>query len=157
MEAVAELRNSYLPERRRQLFNRLASGTGEIPNPQPPGTIVLISGADCNPSSGNQDEEYVQLLNPNSFAVDLSGWTLTAGSKPEAPLFTFRGGTVLPAGGTLYVAARRTAFRARQLSPKGGQALFIVGDYTGRLADRGETLGLTDRQGVKVASASVPR
>ena len=36
LEAVAELRDSYLPERRRQLFNRLAPQTGEIPNLQPP-------------------------------------------------------------------------------------------------------------------------
>jgi hypothetical protein len=156
-DAVAELRDSYLPERRRQLFNRLAPGASEIPNLQPAGAVVLISGADGNPASGNQDEEYVQLLNPNSFAVDVSGWTLTAGSSPQAPLFTFRGGTVIPAGGTLYVAASRPAFRARRTSPTGGQALFVVGDCAGRLADRGETLGLTDRQGVRVASVSVPR
>jgi hypothetical protein len=156
-EAVAELRNSYLPERRRQLFNRLAPGTNEIPDIQPAGTVVLIIGADCNPSSGNQDEEYIQLRNPNSFAVDISGWTLTAGVNPPTLLFTFRGGTVLPANGTLYVAASRTAFRARRLSPKGGQSLFVVGDYLGRLSNNGEMLSLTDRQGVKVATARVAR
>ena len=32
-EAVAELRDSYLPERRRQLFNRLASGASRNPRP----------------------------------------------------------------------------------------------------------------------------
>jgi hypothetical protein len=156
-EAVAELRNSYLPERRKQLFNRLAPGANEIPNAQPPGTVVLISGADCNPSSGNQDEQYIQLLNPNSFAVDISGWTLTAAGNPETSLFVFRGGTVIPANGALYVAADRPAFRARRTSPTGGQSLFIVGDYAGRLPSRGTTLGLTDRQGVRVASVSVPR
>jgi hypothetical protein len=156
-DAVAELRDSYLPERRRQLFNRLAPQTGEIPGPQSAGAVVLIRGADCNPVSGNQDEEFVQLFNPNSFAVDISGWTLTAGSSPQTPLFVFRGGTVIPAGGTLYVAASRPAFRARRSSPTGGQSLFVVGDYTGRLSDQGETLGLTDRQGVKVASTTVTR
>lgn len=156
-EAVAELRDSYLPERRRQLFNRLAPGTNEIPDAQPAGTVVLITGADCDPASGNQDEEYIQLRNPNSFAVDISGWTLTAGVNPPTLLFTFRGGTVLPANGTLYVAASRPAFRARQLSPKGGQALFVVGDYSGRLSDNGAMLSLTDRQGVKVATARVTR
>jgi len=94
------------------------------------------------------------LLNPNSFAVDISGWTLTAGVDVQARIFTFRGGTVIPTGGTLYVAANRSAFRARRLSPTGGQALFVVGNYTGRLSAQGETLELTDRQGVKAASIS---
>jgi len=157
LEAVAELRDSYLPERRRQLFNRIADDTDEIPNAQPVGTTVLIAYADCSPSSGNQDEQYVQLLNPNSFAVDISGWTLTARSLPQAPLFTFKGGTVIPAGGTLHVAASRTAFRARRNSPTGGQGLFVTGDCAGRLSCTGEVLGLFDRQGLKVASANVAR
>ena len=151
-EAVAELRDSYLPERRRQLFNGLASGAGQIPGPQPAGTIVLIAAVETSPSSGNPDEQYIQLQNPNSVAVDVSGWTLS--TDAQTPLFTFRGGTVIPANGTLYVAASRPAFRARRLSPTGGQALFVVGDYTGRLRARGMTLTLTDRQGVTVAAVS---
>jgi hypothetical protein len=153
-EAVAELRDSYLPERRRQLFNRLASGTSELPDSQPAGTVVLFGAVEANPASGNQDEQYIQLLNPNPTAVDISGWTLSAGTNPKNPIFTFRGGTVIPDGGTLYVAASRPAFRIRRLSPTGSQALFVVGDYTGRLAPRGVALELTDRQGVTVASAS---
>jgi hypothetical protein len=156
-DAVAELRDSYLPERRKHLFGRLKDGAEEIPAAQPPGTIVLIRSADCNPSSGNQDEEYVQLKNPNSFAVDVSGWTLTAAGNPEAPLFVFRGGTVIPANGTLYAAANRPAFRARRIPPSGGQSLFIVGDFAGRLSNHGDTLKLTNRQGVTVASARVSR
>jgi hypothetical protein len=153
-EAVAELKNFYLPERRRQLFNRLASGANEIPGPQPAGTVVFFGAIEANPPSGNRDEQYILLLNPNQFAVDISGWTLTAGLNPPAPLFTFRGGTVIPASGTLYVAASRPAFRARHVSPTGGQALFVVGDYTGRLSAARENLALTDRQGVTVATAS---
>ncbi|MGE5294971.1 MAG: CotH kinase family protein, partial [Solirubrobacterales bacterium] len=156
-DAVAELRNSYLPGRRRQLFNRLVSGSNELPDEQPARTVVLIDSADCDPSSGNQDEEYVRLQNPNSFAVDISDWTLVAINSSEAPLFVFRGGTVIPAGGTLYAAASRPAFRARMISPSGGQSLFVVGDYTGRLDDRGDTLELVDRQGVTVSSARVGR
>jgi hypothetical protein len=149
-EAVAELRDSYLPERRRQLFNGIAPGASQIPGSQPAGTIVLIAALETSPSSGNLDEQYIQLQNPNSVAVDISGWTLST----DTPIFTFRGGTVIPANGTLYVAASRPAFRARRLSPTGGQALFVVGDYTGRLRARGMTLILTDRQGVTVAAAS---
>jgi hypothetical protein len=155
-EAVAELRNSYLPQRRGQLFNRLAPGTGEIPGAQPAHTVIVFGTVEANPPSGNQDEEYIQLVNPNSFAVDLSGWTLSASAdaSPPTSIFTFRGGTVIPANGILYVAANRPAFRARRQFPTGGQALFVVGDYTGRLPTRGATLELTDRQGLTIASTS---
>jgi hypothetical protein len=153
-DAVAELRNSYLPQRRRQLFNGLAGSAGEIPGPQPAGTILLFGTVEMSPAGVNQDEGYIQLLNPNSFAVDISGWTLIVGGNAQAPLFTFRGGTVIPTGGTLYVAANRVAFRARRTFPTGGQALFIVGDYGSRLPVVGETLDLIDRQKAKVASAS---
>jgi hypothetical protein len=159
-EAVAELRDSYLPERRRQLFNGLTSGAAELPGPQPAGTILFFGSLDANPASGNQDEEYIQLLNPNPIAVDISGWTLSTGIDTHRRLFTFRGGTVIPASGVLYVAAHRPAFRARRHFPTGGQALFVVGDYAGPRADgalpmhleAGDALELTDRQGVKVAS-----
>jgi hypothetical protein len=151
-DAVAEMRDSYLPERRRQLFNRLVAGASEIPDAQPVVTVVMFGAVEANPSSGNPDEQYIQLSNPNSFAVDISGWTLSLGLSPSTPIFTFRGGTVMPAGGTLYVAANRPAFRARRRSPTGGQALFVVGDYTGRLPAQGMTLQLTDRRGVIVAS-----
>jgi len=155
-EAAEEIKSYYLPERRNQLFNGLASGAREIPGPQPPGTIVFFGAIEANPPGGNQDEEYIQLLNPNRFAVDISGWTLSAGITSPTRIFTFRGGTVIPASGTLCVAANRVAFRARATVPTGGQALFVVGDYAGRLSARGETVELTDRQGVSVASSSTP-
>jgi len=158
-EAVAELRDYYLPERRRQLFDGLASGANEIPDAQPAGTVVMFGAVETNPLSGNEDEQYIQLLNPNVFAVDISGWTLTVGAADPTLLFTFRGGTVIPAGGTLYLAANRPAFRARRASPKGGEALFVVGDYAGRLSTEGEALELTDRFGMTAASlvTQVPR
>jgi len=152
-EAVAEMRDSYLPERRRQLFNRLTSGASELPAQQPAGTTILFGDIDTCTSSRTQDEEYIQLLNPNSFAVDISGWILNTDADPPTPLFVFRGGTVIPANSALYVVASRPVFRARATAPTGGQSLFIVGDYTGRLSGR-ETLTLTDRQGLQVASTS---
>ena len=155
-QAVAELKNSYLPERRRQLFNRLAPRANEIPASQPSGTVILFGVVETNPAGGNMDEQYIQLLNPNHFAVDISGWTLSASDSTQARLFTFRGGTVIPATGILYVAASRPAFRARRIFPTGGQALFVTGDFIGRLAPQGQTIDLTDRQGGKVATMVTP-
>jgi len=154
MEAVEELKYFYLPERRRQLFNGLASGAREIPNAQPPGTAINFGAIETYPAGGNLDEQYIQLRNPNSFAVDISGWTLSRGQDSTIHLFTFRGGTVIPANGTIYIAADRAAFRSRKLSPTGGQALFVVGDFSGRLAARSEILHLTDRQQVTVDSVN---
>jgi hypothetical protein len=153
-QAVAELKNYYLPERRKQLFNGLASGARELPGPQPADVLIFLGTAETNPASGNLNEQYVPLLNPNPFAVDISGWTLSAGVETRTHLFTFRGGTVIPANGVLHVAANRPAFRARRISPTGGQALFIVGDFTRRLASQGEIIELTTRQGVRVASTA---
>src|ERR1051325_2094895 len=128
-DAVAEMRNSYLPARRNQLFNKLAGGASELPNAQPAGTVISFGTIDTNPSTGNQEEESIQLRNLNGFAVDISGWTLSG-----AITFKFRGGTVIPAGGNLYVAANQKAWRARN----GNQSLYVVGDYNGRLSARGE-------------------
>src|ERR1043165_717508 len=118
-DAVAEMRNSYLPARRNQLFNKLAGGASELPNAQPAGTVISFGTLDPNPSTGNQEEESIQLRNLNGFAVDISGWSLSG-----AITFKFRGGTVIRAGGNLYVAANRKAWRARN----GNQSFYVVGD-----------------------------
>jgi hypothetical protein len=146
------LKTYYLPERRRQLFDHLLAGSNEIPSAQPSRTIVDFGTIDTSPFSGDPNEQFIQLRNLNRFAVDISGWTLSRGQDPAEVLFTFRGGTVIPIDGTIYVAANRVAFRSRSIAPTGGQALFVVGDLIGRLAPRDETLHLTDRQQVTVAS-----
>ena len=146
LEAVEELKYSYLPERRRQLFNGLTSGANEIPDTQLAGTVIDFGTIDTNPASGNLDEQYIQLRNPNYFAVDISGWTLSIGQEPNTHLFTFNGGTVIPSNGTLHVAANRVALRSWNASIRGGPILFIVGDFSGHLATQDEILLLTDRQ-----------
>ncbi|HKQ40632.1 MAG TPA: lamin tail domain-containing protein [Verrucomicrobiae bacterium] len=148
--AVAEMRDSYLPARRNALFGKTSAASAtELPDAQPYGTIINFGTSDVNPAGGNQDQEYIQLQNPNAIAVDISGWVLSG-----AVSFVFRGGTVIPAGANLYVAANRKAFRARATGPSGNQSLHVVGDYNGRLSARGESLQLMDRQGVIVATVN---
>ncbi len=151
-EAVDELKYYYLPERRRQLFNRSVSGASEIPNAQATRSIINFGLMDTSPISGDLDEQFIQLRNPNWVSVDISGWMLSREHDASAHLFTFRGGTVVPANGAIYVAANRVAFRSRTVPPRGGQALFVVGDFNGHLAVRDETLYLTDRQQATVSS-----
>jgi hypothetical protein len=146
LEAVEELKYSYLPERRRQLFNGLSSGANEIPDAQPAGTVIDFGAIETTPSSGNLDEQYIQLHNPNLFAVDISGWKLSIGPEQNTHLFTFHSGTVIPSNGIIYVAANRVALRARNASIRGGPILFIVGDFSGRLAAQDEIILLTNSQ-----------
>ncbi len=140
-EAVAELKYFYLPERRRQLYDGLTSGAHEIPLSQPPDVTVSLGDIETGVAQGDPNLAYIQILNPNDYAVDLSGWVLAGGAN-----YTFPGGAVLPAHGDLYLAANRNAFRARPASPTGGQALFILGDYEGQLNAEEDSLSLlTDR------------
>jgi CotH protein/lamin tail-like protein len=113
----------------------LAPGTAIQP-------VINFGAIDPGPASGNQDAEFIQLLNPNSIAVDISDWRLTGGVE-----HTFAPGTVLAPNGSLYVCPNAAAFRARAVSPKGGEGLFVQGGYIGHLASRGETVTLIDISG----------
>ncbi len=78
-DAVAELRDSYLPERRRQLFNRLVAGASEIPDAQPAVTVVTFGTIEASPPSGNQNEAVhptaeSQLLRRGHLRLDLESW-----------------------------------------------------------------------------------
>jgi hypothetical protein len=92
--------------------------------------------------NGNQDAEYIQLLNTNSIAIDVTGWKLAGGIEHD-----FTPGTVIPAKGSLYVCPEAAAFRARPVSPKGGEGRFVQGGYKGHLSNLGETILLLDAAG----------
>jgi hypothetical protein len=141
-QAIELLRANYLVSRRTNLFNRLLPLSNEIPSAQPTNVVILFGAIEYLPASTNQAEEYIELVNTNRLAVDLSGWGLRG-----AVDYTFRGGVVMPSNSVLYVAADVTAFRARQTGPRGGRGLFVQGDYTGQLSARGETLWLLDAMG----------
>lgn len=118
--------------------NGIAPGI-QIPAAQPASATVNFGTLDYLPVSGNQDEEFVQISNPNSYDVDISGWEIKRGVE-----HTFEPGTVVRANDVMYVAAKKTAFRARAVSPKGGEQLFIQGGYNGTISARGEILELWD-------------
>ena len=147
---------NYFPERREQLYvdhsihnttNPPIGGCAGIPDAQPADATLTFGAYEDNPLSGNQDEEYIELLNPNDYAVDISGWTLSGGIE-----FTFRTGTVVISGGSLYVSPNVRAFRQRATAPTGGQGLFVQGEYQGHLSSWGETVELKDATGRLVAT-----
>ncbi len=139
---------SHLPGRRDFLFNRNPTLNGEsIPPSQPPDALVRFGQVELNPASGNQAEEFLELTNANTYAVDVSGWRLDGAVR-----HTFRPGTVLPANRSLYVSPDVNAFRARATGPRGRQGLLVQGNYRGQLSAWGETLQLLDDTGRLVST-----
>ena len=160
--AVNEIKTLFISPRRSHYFNTHTSTTNVgisnsnsagIPNTAQPATFPFtITAYDYNPTdAGKQNAEWIQLTNPNAFAADISGWTLSG-----AVGFTFKPGTVVAAGTSIYVSPRQQSFRARTTSPRGGEGRFVVGPYNGQISARGEVIELRDGTGTLVTSATTP-
>ncbi len=146
--SIASRVNSVLQflERRRNdldvtysVANPAAGANALIPLTQPADALPELGAVEFNPASGNQAEEFLRLDNPHPFALDLSDWRLDGAIR-----HTFRPGTVIPAEGSLFLSPDVRAFRARAVSPHGGEGRLAQGDYAGRLSARGETIQLRD-------------
>ena len=149
--AAARLKTNYLALRRNWIFNTLAfANGGPYLGSQPTNAVILIGDIDYNPS-GAQNREYIQLRNTNNYSVDISGWKLGGGVQ-----HTFRGGTVIPSNSVMYVSPDVNAFRARTIGPRGGQGLFVQGNYQGQISSRGELIQLTDDLGRAVIVTNTP-
>jgi hypothetical protein len=136
---VNRIVNEYLVERRQHLYvNHGITNAGypdnaRIPAAQIGNPAILFGQIEANPASGNQNQEFVQLTNPNNTAVDISNWRIEGGIR-----HTFTPGTVIPAGGSMYISPSVPDFLARTTGPRGGQRLFVQGNYSGQLKDMGE-------------------
>ena len=147
-------RNGSLERRRQQLFDDYASGPDRlIPDPQPARVQLEFDRVDANPDGGSQDAEYLELVNRNPFAVDLSGWQLDGGIR-----FVFPPGAVLASNthaesghNRLYLSPNVRAFRQRPDFPLDGGSRFVIGNYSGHLSNFGETVRLTDADGNQIA------
>lgn len=81
----------------------------------------------------NTDMEFIEIHNPDSTSVDLSGWAITNGFS-----YTFPAGTTISAGGYLVVASNPTT-----LGVSGA-----LGPWTsGKLSNGGETITLSEPDG----------
>lgn len=151
-QSAAELKTNYMVNRRNHVFNNRWGMGAEFPDPQPTNVVIIFGAMEYNPASGNQAEEYIQLINTNNIAVDISHWTLSGAVE-----HTFQGGVVLPRnGGSVYVVPDKTAFRNRGTPPRRGMGLFVEGPYRGQLSARGETIVLSHKRGWIVRSNQYP-
>ncbi len=152
---INSLKN-YFSTRRQQLYVQHGidrwtptNGIAGIPHAQVGNPPIEFGTFEYAPASGNQDQEYIELVNPNSFAVDVSGWELTGGVR-----HTFRLGTVIPSNSSLYVSPDSAAFRARTVGPRGGQSLLVQDAYRGHLSSFGETVELVAADATLIDSFS---
>ena len=150
---ISNVLNTSLPNRRRALFQTYGPpGTGLIPHPEPSNARVEFGAIDFNPASGDQDHEYIEIINTNDYAVDLSGWRIEGGIT-----FTFPPGAVIPAAGVdpergkVFLSPDVMSFRMRPSGPTGGESRIILGNYAGHLSNFGETLTLLDDTARQVA------
>lgn len=103
---------------------------GYFPQPQTSKPKVVINEIMYNPPDGS-DHEYLELYNPNNYAIDISGW------KIDGIGLTIPQGTVLPSNGYGLVVKNDVAFREHY-----GGGKFIISEYDGKLANEGETISL---------------
>ena len=132
--ATDRINLEWLPMRRLEIYQN----TPDLPDSLVTAEIA-IGALDFDPISGDQDQEYVELINRSPTAVDVSGWRLAGAVR-----FTLPSGTVIPSGDSLFLSPDVVAFRSRDLSPSGGEQRFVIGPYSGKLSGDGETLELYD-------------
>ena len=96
---------------------------------------VVINEIHYDPDNKLQHVEFIELHNPGSAAVDLSGASFTNGVA-----YTFASGTILPAGGYLVVTQDPAHFQAKF-------ARTALGPWTGVLSNEGETVRIRNASG----------
>jgi len=119
-------------------IRELAQPTPRASNSTPTLHDIVINEIMFHPISGQKEDEYVELHNRGTDAVDVGYWRFTDGIS-----FVIPPGTVVPAGGYLVVARDRANLLSKysQLN-----AVNTVGDYEGELSDRGERVALAKPQ-----------
>jgi hypothetical protein len=116
-------------------FGRLESATPGAANTRPRLSEVIFSEIMFHPISGNRADEFIELWNRSTNAVDLSGWQVRSGIS-----FVIPSNTVLAAGSRLVIA--KDAARLISNYPGLGPAN-TLGNFSGQLSARGELLQLT--------------
>ena len=102
---------------------------------------VVINEIHYHPAGNSEElEEFIELHNHGSQAVNLGGWSFTGIE------FVIPQGTVLAADGYVVIARN-----AEHVSASFGLDT-VLGDFTGQLANSGERISLLDATGVSVDS-----
>ena len=103
--------------------------------------IAVINEIHYDPDVKVDLVEYVELYNPGTIAIDISGWYFSDGLN-----FEFGPGSTIPAGGCVVVAQDT----GQVISKYGISALLVYGPFTGQLSNSGEKIELNNRRGDEI-------
>ncbi|RIK83172.1 MAG: hypothetical protein DCC68_04345 [Planctomycetota bacterium] len=117
------------------------------PTSQDPARRITINEIMYHPPSENAAEEFIELLNSGTTAVDVTGWQFTKGVSFTIPGIDASTPRVMQPGDYLVVAADVAAFAAKY---PGVNPAIVVGGWTGQLSDRYETIQLDDSVGDQI-------
>ena len=106
---------------------------------------VRINEIHYAPDVKTEPVEFVELFNPDSAALDLSGWSLGGGIQ-----FTFPAGTMVAADGYVVVAQNPEALRAKF------GAANALGPWSGKLSNEGDKVSLRNVAGGVANEDRVP-
>jgi len=115
-------------------FKRLSTKTKGLSNSRPRISDVVINEIMYAPISEEDDDEYIELFNQSSHAVNIGKWKFTAGIN-----YTFPLNTTIGPGGYLVVARNVARLMTNYPNLTGANA---IGDYTVSLANGGERVAL---------------
>lgn len=101
---------------------------------------LIISEIFYHPAGASEVTEYIELMNIAGESISLAGVVFTGGIS-----FSFSNNTILEAGERLLLVADLDGFKAAF-----GDDLPVVGSYTGRLDNGGESLSLDAADGTPI-------
>ncbi len=117
-------------------FYRLSAKTPGGPNAPILPADVVVNELMYDPISGNVDDEYVELYNRSTNAVNLGGWELIGGVS-----FTFPSNWVMAPDSYLVVAHNAAHLEANYANLNAANCL---GDFGGKLSHNGEYPGFDE-------------
>ncbi|MHC4212399.1 MAG: lamin tail domain-containing protein [Planctomycetota bacterium] len=113
------------------------------PHPTPgranEGFDIIISEIMYHPSSHDPNEEYIEIYNRGSNTVDLNDWQFTDGVDFNFPAVS------IPPDGFVVIAANSTGFTAKYPAVTN-----MVGSWSGKLSNMGESIELTNSEGTRI-------
>lgn len=110
--------------------------TRDAANAPPINTSIVINEIMADPPSDHVNAEFIELHNKTGVPVSLAGWRIRGGVD-----FDFAAGTSVPPGGFLVVGADRAFLRSAYAGAT------VVGDWSGKLSNRGDLIRLIDNFG----------
>ncbi len=129
---------------------KAAGFPGDVEAPTASASTVVINELNVDPDVKTESVEFVELYNPGSDVVDLSGWRLEGGV-----FYTFPAGTSLAANSYLIVAQSPDSVKAKWITLRlATYSSRVLGPFGGKLDNEGDSVILCDAAGETIDEVS---